>query len=74
MVTSFGKASRPSITNSPIWAIQPMPSTKLRVAARWGSRALPSISAHAYTAAKPLACTTAVALYANTAQTSVASG
>ena len=42
-----GTASRPSITNSPIWAIQPMPSTNDRVAPRCGSWALPSISAQA---------------------------
>ena len=42
-----GTASRPSITNSPIWAIQPTPSTKERVAPRCGSWALPSINAHA---------------------------
>ena len=40
-----GSESSPSITNSPIWAIQPIPSAKERVAARCGSRPLPSSTA-----------------------------
>ena len=43
------------MTKRPIWAIQPMPSTKERVAARCGNWAFPRISAHTYTAANPLA-------------------
>ena len=41
----LGETSRPSITNSPIWASQATPSEKDRVACRWGSSALPRISA-----------------------------
>ncbi len=41
--SSCGVTSRPSRTNMPIWAIQPSPSAKPRVAGQWGSLALPSI-------------------------------
>ena len=47
-VTRSGKASSPSMTNRPIWAIQPIPSTKERVAARCGSWAFPRIRAHVH--------------------------
>ncbi len=40
-----GEASRPSMTNSPIWASQPIPSAKPRVAGPCGSLALPSTTA-----------------------------
>jgi len=40
-----GVTSSPSITNSPIWASQPMPSANDRVALRCGSSELPSTSA-----------------------------
>jgi hypothetical protein len=40
-----GEASKPSMTNSPIWASQPIPSAKPRVAGPCGSRALPSTTA-----------------------------
>lgn len=39
---SCGVTSRPSRTNMPIWAIQPSPSAKPRVAGQCGSLALPS--------------------------------
>ena len=56
-----GDSSSPSMTNSPIWASQAMPSPKDRVAARWGSSELPSTSAATYTAANPLPWTAAAA-------------
>ena len=40
-----GDSSRPSITNSPIWASQATPSAKERVAARCGRSLFPSTSA-----------------------------
>ncbi len=40
--SSCGVTSRPSRTNMPIWAIQPSPSAKPRVAGQCGSLALPS--------------------------------
>ena len=40
-VISSGESSRPSMTNSPIWASQATPSAKDRVAARCGSSLLP---------------------------------
>ena len=43
------------MTNNPICASQPMPSTNERVARRCGNSVLPSTSAARYTAAKPLA-------------------
>ena len=51
-----GESSRPSMTNSPIWASQATPSAKDRVAPRWGSSEFPSTSAATYTAAKPEPC------------------
>ena len=73
-VTRSGNASRPSITKSPICAIQPIPSTNERVAARCGSWTFPKISAQTYTAANPLAWMSEVMPYANTVQTKIASG
>ena len=40
-----GESSRPSITKSPIWASQAIPSAKDLVATRWGSSLLPRMSA-----------------------------
>ena len=48
-----GESSRPSITNSPIWASDARPSANDLVATRCGSSWLPRISAATYTAAKP---------------------
>jgi hypothetical protein len=43
------------MTNSPIWASQPIPSAKPRVAGPCGSFALPSTTADTWMARKPLA-------------------
>ena len=56
-----GESSRPSITNSPIWASHATPSANDRVAPRCGSSELPSTSAATYTAANAEACTNAAA-------------
>ena len=69
-----GESSRPSITNSPIWASQATPSENDFVAARCGSSALPSTSAATYTAAKPEACSAAPAAYAITVRHRIAIG
>ena len=69
-----GDSSRPSITNSPIWASQATPSVNERVAARWGRSWLPSTSAATYTAAKPEACTAAAPPYARKQSVRTASG
>src|SRR5215203_3263124 len=72
--SSSGLASRPSMTNNPIWASQPMPSTNDRVATRCGSSVLPSTSAATYTAANPLAWTYAAEPYASTANANTTRG
>ena len=41
-----GETSRPSSTNSPIWASEAMPSAKPMLADRCGSAALPSTTPH----------------------------
>ena len=69
-----GVTRSPSITNSPIWASQATPSENDRVAARWGSSALPRISAATYTEAKPEPCRLALPAYASTVNDSTASG
>ena len=63
------------MTNSPIWASQPMPSTKPRVAGRCGSRALPSTERGEVDREEPAArAATAAAPYAVTHSASTASG
>lgn len=51
----------------PIWASQPSPSAKPRVAGQCGSFALPMTMDARYTARKPLPCASAPAAYAVTA-------
>ena len=55
----LGKASRPSMTNSPIWTVQANPSMKPSTERRCGSGDAARIRATTYTAANPDVCSTA---------------
>ena len=55
----LGKASRPSMTNSPIWTVHASPSMKPSTERRWGNGEAAMIRATTYTAANPEVCRTA---------------
>src|SRR5659263_77824 len=61
-----GVAKRPSMTKSPIWETQPIPSANDRVAWRCGSLPLDMTTEHTYTAEKPDTCVWTPSPYAMT--------